>query len=262
MSSNDQAVRAPTAGGLLPVSCTIIAMNEADRIARTIESVRGLVDEVIVVDSGSTDGTQAICEKLGARVIFNPWTGFGPQKRFAEDQARNDIILNLDADEWLIEPLRAEITGYLSQPQLPARSFKMRMTMVYPHRDKPCLFADYHNYVRLYDRRATRFANSLAHDEAPPTPDAIQLRAPAYHQSIRSLAHIVTKGVSWYGLQKKERKAKGSAQLMLRLVIELPFQFFKFYILRRHIFGGLYGFLFSVTVAFTRWLRICILAGY
>ena len=49
---------------------------------------------------------------------------------------------------------------------------------------------------------------------------------------------------------------------MLRLMIELPFQFFKFYILRRHIFGGLYGFLFSVTVAFTRWLRICILAGY
>jgi glycosyltransferase involved in cell wall biosynthesis len=248
--------------GLLPVSCTIIAFNEADRIARTIESLQGLVDEVIVVDSGSTDGTQALCEKLGARVVHNPWTGFGPQKRFAEDQAKNDIILNLDADEWLIEPLREEIRAILAQPTLPAKSFRMRMTMVYPHRDKPCLFADYHNYVRLYDRRATRFANSLAHDEVPPTPDAIQLRAPAYHQSIRSLAHIVTKGVSWYGLQKKERKTKGSLQLMVRLLIELPFQFFKYYVVRRHIFGGLYGLLFSVTVAFTRWLRICILAGY
>ena len=56
---------------MIPVSCTIIARNEADRIARAINSVRGLVDEVIVIDSGSTDGTQALCESLGARVIHN-----------------------------------------------------------------------------------------------------------------------------------------------------------------------------------------------
>ncbi len=83
----------------LPLSVFIIARDEADRIARPIESVIGWVDEVIVIDSGSTDETVAVAEQLGARVIRNDWPGYGPQKRFGEDQCRNDWLLNLDADE-------------------------------------------------------------------------------------------------------------------------------------------------------------------
>jgi glycosyltransferase involved in cell wall biosynthesis len=87
-------------------SCFIIAKNEARRIGEVIASVRDLADEVIVIDSGSTDGTQQIAQDLGARVIFNEWPGFGPQKRFGEDQCRNDWVLNLDGDEVLSdEPL-------------------------------------------------------------------------------------------------------------------------------------------------------------
>ena len=63
---------------MLPVSVFIIAKNEADRIGETIRAVRDLTDDLIVVDSGSTDGTQAIAEELGARVIFNAWPGYGP----------------------------------------------------------------------------------------------------------------------------------------------------------------------------------------
>src|SRR3712207_8537062 len=73
---------------MLPVSVFIIAKNEADRIGDTIRAVRHLTDDLIVIDSGSTDGTQAIAEELGARVIFNEWPGYGPQKRFGEDQCR------------------------------------------------------------------------------------------------------------------------------------------------------------------------------
>src|SRR3954463_10532396 len=84
---------------MLPISIFIIAQNEADRIGDTIRAVRGLSDDVVVIDSGSTDGTQAAAEALGARVIYNPWPGYGPQKRFAEDQCRHKWMLNLDADE-------------------------------------------------------------------------------------------------------------------------------------------------------------------
>ena len=69
----------------LPISCFIIAENEADRISKTIESVINLVDEVIVIDSGSTDGTQELATKMGCKVFFNKWKGFGLQKRFGED---------------------------------------------------------------------------------------------------------------------------------------------------------------------------------
>ena len=82
-----------------PISVFIIAHNEEDRIGRAIRSVESFADEVIVVDSGSTDDTVRIAESFGARVIANAWPGYGPQKRFAEEQCRNDWLFNLDADE-------------------------------------------------------------------------------------------------------------------------------------------------------------------
>ena len=78
-------------------SCCIIAHNEADRIERCIRAARDLADEVVVVDSGSTDGTVEKAKSLGAKVFFNAWDGYGPQKRFAEDCASND---------WISEPRR------------------------------------------------------------------------------------------------------------------------------------------------------------
>ncbi|MBL3200736.1 glycosyltransferase, partial [Klebsiella pneumoniae] len=67
------------------LTCCIIAHNEADRIERCIRAVKDIVDEVVVVDSGSTDATVAKAEALGAKVVFHAWDGYGPQKRFAED---------------------------------------------------------------------------------------------------------------------------------------------------------------------------------
>ena len=243
------------------ITCTIIAFNEADRIGRAIRSVAGLADEVLVVDSGSTDGTQDIARGLGARVVFNRWTGFGPQKRFAEDAARHNWVLNLDADEWLSDDLRGELQALLAGGNLRARSFRMKTTMVYPRREKPCWLADHHNYVRLYDRRATRCADSLVHDEVAATPDARQLRAPALHQSFRSLSHLVRKELDYYALQKRELR-KSKLALALRLPFEFPLQFLKFYILRHHIFGGAYGLMLSLVIAFMRWMRLLILLGF
>ncbi|MET0430647.1 MAG: glycosyltransferase, partial [Microvirga sp.] len=73
----------------LPFSVFIIVKNEADRIGATLAAVRDLADDIVVVDSGSTDGTQALAASLGARVIHNDWPGYGRQKRFAEGQCRH-----------------------------------------------------------------------------------------------------------------------------------------------------------------------------
>ena len=93
----------------LPISCFIIALNEADRIDKTIKSVKDLVDEVIVIDSGSNDGTQKLAEDLGCKVFYNEWNGFGPQKRFGEECSKNKWLLNLDADEYLSHEISNEI---------------------------------------------------------------------------------------------------------------------------------------------------------
>jgi glycosyltransferase involved in cell wall biosynthesis len=240
------------------LTLTIITLNDADRIGRAITSVSGLADEVVVIDSGSTDGTQDVCRELGAKVVYNAWPGFGPQKRFAEDAATNDWILNLDADEWLSDALREEIAALLRLPEMPARSFRLRTVLVYPGREQPAPFADYHNYVRLYDRRATRFPRSLVHDAVPATRDARQLHGPANHVSFRSFAHIVRKEVDYHALATRELR-KSRLYLLVRLPFEFPLQFLKYYVARRHIFGGFYGLALAIVLASMRWLRLLIL---
>lgn len=85
----------------LPLSGVVITFNEADRIARCIGSMRGLCDEIIVLDSGSTDGTTGIAQSLGAHVVHRDWDGFARQKNAAIARARHRWVLLLDADEWL-----------------------------------------------------------------------------------------------------------------------------------------------------------------
>jgi glycosyltransferase involved in cell wall biosynthesis len=92
----------------MKISAAIIAQNEERNISRVIESLR-CCDEILVVDSGSTDRTTEIASKLGARVVENPWRGYAGQKNFAAEQCQNDWVLSLDADESLSEALEAEI---------------------------------------------------------------------------------------------------------------------------------------------------------
>ncbi len=242
------------------LTCTIIAKNEVARIERTIRSVAGLADEVVVVDSGSTDGTQALATSLGARVVFNPWPGYGPQKRFAEDQASHDFILNLDADEWLSDPLFAELQALKALPNWPARSFWLKVMLVYQNRTKAAPFAYFNPCVRLYDRRATRFDASTVYDEVPATDDIRWLQAPVLHQSFTSMAQLMRKQLNYFEMQAKELKPK-RARLWLRLPFEFPVQFFKYYILRRHIFGGIDGLVVSQIEAFMRFVRLVIFLG-
>ena len=104
----------------MALSCCIIAHNEGDRIERCIRAAQPIVDEIVVVDSGSTDDTVAKAKALGAKVFYNAWDGYGPQKRFAEDCASHDWILNLDADEVVTPELAREIAALMRSPVGPA----------------------------------------------------------------------------------------------------------------------------------------------
>ncbi len=241
----------------IPISCFIIAKNEADRIGRTIASVQGLVAEIVVIDSGSTDGTQAIAEKLGARVIFNAWPGFGQQKRFGEDQCRNDWLLNVDADEVVSPALAAEI-GALFRSDTPAvAAFWLDDQVVYPGWEKPRPFARDHRFARLYDRRRVRFAESTLQDNvAVGGAPTAALKNPLYHFTVRSLDDLIAKCDERARYNAAHAKKKSAGLLAIRLVTEFPLGFFKYYIWRTHIFGGLTGFQYAMIMAFYRWVRI------
>ena len=244
-----------------PVTCTIIAFNEVDRIHRTIESVKDLADEVLVIDSGSTDGTVELCQRLSARVIHNDWPGYGPQKRLAEELAKHDWILNLDADEELSKELHEEIRGLIANPIPPERSYSVARVDIYPNRDSPAPFAYKYGCIRLYNRKITRFRDSLAHDSVLATKDVVGLDGLVYHRSIRGFGPIVTKSIVYAELQKREGKAVRRLS-PLRVVVELPFQFFRYYVLRRHVFGGAAGFAYAVALSIGRLSRLFILRGW
>lgn len=240
----------------MALSCCIIAHNEGDRIERCIRAVRDIVDEVVVVDSGSSDDTVAKAEALGARVFFNTWDGYGPQKRFAEDCAANDWILNLDADEVVTPELAREIAALMRAPAGLLSAYRFRQVTVYPGHERPRLWADFHNYVRLYDRRRVRFRQSRVHDTVDTKDLAVgQLEGIALHYSWRSIDHVRAKLESYTDLQARELE-KTRWYVLARLPFEYPILFFRYYVMRCNFTGGMTGLRITHEIARARWRRL------
>ncbi len=241
----------------LPVSCFIIALDEVDRIGPAIASVGGWVDEVVVIDSGSTDGTQALAESLGARVIHHDWPGFGPQKRYGEEQCRNDWLLNIDADEVVTDELADEIIALFRDGEPAHPFYRFGMRLVYPGDERPRRWAHVNPCIRLYDRRVGRFSDSLVHDSVL-TGDVkpVSLRGEAWHFSYRSFGFLVEKLNAYGDLQARSIKKQSRWMLTARLPFEFPLSFVKYYFFRRHIMGGRKGFAFAMINSFFRFLRV------
>lgn len=229
----------------IPVSCTIITRNEADRITPVIEAAWRVADEIVVIDSGSDDGTVALCEELGCRVIHNDWVGYGPQKRFSEDQATHDWIINVDGDEELSDELVEQLLELKAAGEPRYRGYRFRTVNVYPGKTRPRRFADFHNFIRFYDRRAMRFPESLVFDAVEPGDIPVgQLNGPCWHYSMRSIEHLIDKLDRYTDLQATEIK-RSPWKILPRIPFEYPLQFLKYFLARRHITGGVFGLKFS-----------------
>ena len=243
----------------LPLSVFIIARDEADRIDRPIRSVIDWVDEVIVIDSGSTDDTVAVAEALGARVLHNDWPGYGPQKRFGEDQCRNDWLLNLDADEEVTPELAAEIRAKFEDgSHESADGWRIMIRDMYAHESRPADWAYGYHQIRLYDRRKGRFSESIVHDTVRPQEGAriANLSGIMAHRSIRSLDFQVGKYNRYSGMQVEDMRARGRRLARSRLLTEFPVSFFKAYFARKYRKYGWWGFILAMNYAHARFLRV------
>ncbi|MEW7982749.1 MAG: glycosyltransferase family 2 protein [gamma proteobacterium symbiont of Phacoides pectinatus] len=240
-----------------PLSVFIITKNESRCIGKVIDSVKEIADEVVVVDSGSSDETCQIAALKGAKVIHHSWVGYGAQKRFSEEQCCNDWLLNLDADEVVSENLRDEIEGLFRSGRPALNMYSIKVTTVYSVHDKPRIFAEYNRVIRLYDRRRVRFPDHPTWDSITP-PKHCQvgnLKGVCFHYSSPGLDHYVSKFNRYTTLQAETLKGKPNWVLMLMMVLAMSIDFIKSYFFKRHVTGGGYGFVLSVTYAYSRFLK-------
>lgn len=241
----------------LPLSIFIIARNEADRIGGVLRAVRPLSDDIIVVDSGSADGTQEVAAREGASVIHHDWPGYGPQKRFAEEQCRHNWVLNLDADEIVPADLAAEIAALFAAGEPAADGYEIRIAEMFPGEPAPHRFAYVLAPVRLYRLDRGRYVDSTVHDRVAMSQGAriARLSGTVHHISVRSLGDQIAKLNAYSDAQADDLDTRGETISLIRMVLEFPANFLKAYIGRRHALRGVYGFMTAMNYAFYRYLR-------
>jgi glycosyltransferase involved in cell wall biosynthesis len=237
------------------ISVVVITFNEEKNIERCLRSVEGIADEVVVVDSFSTDKTVAMCETMGARVVRHAFEGYTQQKNWAIAQARFSHVLSLDADEALSPGLAQSIRTVKDAWQCDGYEFNrltnycgtwIRHTDWYPDRK-----------LRLWDRRKGSWQGDNPHDffQLNPGGSTGFLKGDLYHysyvtirQHIEQLNHFTD--ITAREAFKKGRKA-GYADLLLRPV----WKFFKSYIFRLGFLDGYHGFVVCLVSAFATFVK-------
>lgn len=243
----------------MKLSVYIVTLNEEERLEKTLKAAAQAADEILVVDSGSTDRTKEIAERYSARFIFNKWKNISSQKRHAQNACRNDWVLSLDADEVLSDELIREIEDLKSSTDVPKQNaYKIKIVAMYPGDRKPRFFANHYNLVRLYNRTQATMPDDLTHDRIVLQQDGriIQLKNNIHHFSYISLTKIWFKYNHYSDELVKTAIETGKSYSRLRLIVEFPMQFFRYYILKRQCLHGWWGFISAVTSAYFRFLKI------
>lgn len=235
------------------VSVTIIALNEAEHIGAAIDSA-GWADEILLVDSGSTDATLDIARGRGVTILCRPWSGYVDQKNFAAERAAHDWIFSLDADERIPPPLASEIrTVVATEPAL--RGY--RVPRVTYHLGRWIRTTDFYpDYqTRLYDRRSARWRGKCVHESVAVEGPIGRLRHELEHYSYRDLRDQLDRINHYTTLAARQMHETGRRATPFDLVVHPPAAFLRNYLLRRGVLDGAAGFTISAMNAFSVYLK-------
>ena len=225
------------------LSAVLITKNAATQIDACLASL-AFADDIVVVDSGSTDDTAAIARRHGARVIVHDWLGFGPQKQFAVEQARHDWVLCLDADERVTPALQASIVktvgGQGSSAIHACRMARANVFMgrVLRHGEG---YPDWN--LRLFDRCHARWSDDPVHEHVVPAAgvNVGTLAGDLMHESSETLSSYLSKQNRYTDLQAQRLHEQGKRASAVRMALAPLARFLKFYVFRLGFLDGAPG---------------------
>ncbi len=236
---------------MVGLSVLILTKDEEKNIKRAIESVRKIANEVVVLDSGSTDKTVEIAKSLGAKVFFHPWDSYPKQRNRGIELCSEDWIFILDADEEVSEDLKNSITEAIF-------SGKSEVYMVSRKTYYLGRFLEHTWYpewrVRLFKKGAVRFEGEL-HEQAIFEGKAHKLKGDLYHYSYESLYHQYEKTIRYAKLMAESYHKRGKKFRIYNLLLNPLWSFFKVYFLQRGFLDGIRGFLVAFSSFFYTFLK-------
>ena len=229
------------------LSVTVITKNEAHNIGACLHSVM-FADQIVVVDSGSTDETVQIAKSLGAKVVIRPdWRGFGVQKNRALALANSEWVLSLDADERLTPELLAEIQAILRAPRFDVYSFPrlssycgqyIRYSGWYPDR-----------VIRLFRHQSARFSDDLVHEKIITSSLVGQLNSPLLHESFRDAETVINKVNLYSTAGAQSLFTRGKKSSLSRALLRGFWAFVRTYFLRLGFLDGRLGLVLAISNA-------------
>lgn len=242
------------------LSITVITKNEAPNIEACLRSVQ-FADQIVVLDSGSTDDTVHIARSLGAEVSTSlDWQGFGVQKNRALALANSDWVLSLDADERLSPELQAEIRAVLDAPAFDAYSFPRLSSYCGQYMHHSGWYPD--RVTRLFRRQAAQFSDDLVHERIVTSSIVGKLQCQLLHESYRSFEAVLDKTNRYSSAGAQSLLNKGKTASLGTALGHGLWAFFRTYFLRLGFLDGRMGLVLAISIAeatYYRYLKLWLL---
>jgi glycosyltransferase involved in cell wall biosynthesis len=222
----------------MALSAVIITHNAGAQLERCLASV-AFAQELVVVDSGSSDDTLDIARRHGARILTREWLGFGPQKQFAVESATHDWVLCMDADEEVSPALASSIAREVASPRAPAYLIARRNRFLGRWLAHGEGYPDWS--LRLFDRRHARWSDDTVHERVLTQVRPARLDGDLLHDSAETLERYLEKQNRYTSLQAEQLHAGGRSAGITRLLLSPAARFVKFYLLRLGFLDGVPG---------------------
>jgi len=226
------------------LTVVIITHNEEDAIQRCLDSVKPVADEIVVVDSLSDDYTAEICRTNGCKVFSREFDGYGAQKQFGVDQASNNWILSVDADEVLTKELQEEINR-VKTDLIGNTGFKIPFSLSYMGKILKHGGVGHESHLRLFNRNKGRFTQVPVHEGVEVDGTIGLLKGKIIHYSYHDLSHQLEK-INKYSSQAAQNfRNKGKSFPKWWVALKFPASFFTIYFIKKGFLDGYAGFLWS-----------------